>query len=233
MSTHHQTISPVDGSVCAEFDLASDSEIEATLQRASDAQHQWQRVPVEARTAICRRMVALMVERADPIAIELTVQMGRPVTQTPNEIRRGFQERATYMIDVAAEMLADLPVEAREGFQRFIRRQPLGVILVLAPWNYPYLTSVNAIVPAIMAGNSVILKMALQTPLVAERYAEAFIDAGLPPGVFQVGCLQGQAQSPLGKVRQMDGEMAPESAMVIPQMVVGVAGSATNGQFCF
>ncbi len=185
MSTHHQTISPIDGSVCAEFDLASDSEMEATLQRASHAQRQWQRVSVEARTAICRRMVALMVGRADQIAIELTVQMGRPVTQTPNEIRRGFHERATYMIDVAAEMLADVQVEAREGFQRFIRREPLGVVLVLAPWNYPYLTSVNAVLPAIMAGNAVILKMALQTPLVADRYAEAFLEAGLPPGVFQ------------------------------------------------
>jgi acyl-CoA reductase-like NAD-dependent aldehyde dehydrogenase len=130
-------------------------------------------------------MVALMVERAEQIAIELTVQMGRPVTQTPHEIRRGFQERATYMIDVAPGMLADVPVDAREGFQRFIRREPLGVVLVLAPWNYPYLTSVNAVVPAIMAGNAVILKMALQTPLVAERYATAFLEAGLPPGVFQ------------------------------------------------
>jgi acyl-CoA reductase-like NAD-dependent aldehyde dehydrogenase len=180
-----RTISPIDGSVCAEFDLASAAQIEAALQRAADAQRHWRQVPIEARAATCRKMVATMVDRVDRLAAELTRQMGRPIAQTPNEILRGFQERAIYMIDAAAGTLADVDVGRREGFERFIRHEPLGVVLVLAPWNYPYLTSVNAIVPAIMAGNAVILKMATQTPLVAERYAEAFAAAGLPAGVFQ------------------------------------------------
>jgi acyl-CoA reductase-like NAD-dependent aldehyde dehydrogenase len=180
-----QTISPVDGSVYADLELASDRTIEAVLQRAADAHRGWKRVPVTERAAICRRMVALIVERADRLAVELTWQMGRPVAHTPLEIRRGFQERASYMIDIAPDALADLDAGAREGFRRFIRREPLGAVLVLAPWNYPYLTSVNAVVPAVMAGNSVILKMAQQTPRVAERYGEAFEDAGLPEGVFQ------------------------------------------------
>ncbi len=126
-----------------------------------------------------------MVDAADAIATELTWQMGRPVAQSPFEIRRGFQERARYMIDIAGDALADIALGPKEGFQRFIRREPLGVVLVLAPWNYPYLASVNAVVPALMAGNSVILKVSQQTPLVAERYAEAFREAGLPEGVFQ------------------------------------------------
>jgi acyl-CoA reductase-like NAD-dependent aldehyde dehydrogenase len=181
----HQTISPIDGSIYAEFELASDQAIEGTLERAAVAQREWKRVPVTERATLCRRMVALMVERAGELATELTWQIGRPVTQTPFEIRRGFQERANYMIDIAPAMLADVGVEPRDGFQRFIRREPLGVVLVLAPWNYPYLASVNAVIPAIMAGNSVILKISPQTPLVAERYAEAFAEAGLPKGVFQ------------------------------------------------
>jgi acyl-CoA reductase-like NAD-dependent aldehyde dehydrogenase len=185
MSNLQQTISPIDGSVYAEYELASAAAIEAALQRAADAQRDWKRVPVAERAAICRRMVALMVERADLLAKELTWQIGRPLAQTPFEIRRGFQERATYMIDIAPEMLADVEIEARENFQRFIRREPLGVVLVLAPWNYPYLASVNAVIPAIMAGNSVILKMAQQTPLVSERYAAAFAESDLPAGVFQ------------------------------------------------
>src|SRR5512132_821762 len=185
MGTRQRTISPVDGSVCAEFELVSGAAIESALQRAVDAQRRWKQVRIEERGAICRRMVAGMVDRVDELATELTRQMGRPASQTPFEIRRGFQERATYMIDIAAETLADLDAGRLEGFRRFIRRDPLGVVLVLAPWNYPYLTSVNAIVPAIMAGTSVILKMAQQTPLVAERYAQAFADAGLPSGVFQ------------------------------------------------
>ena len=181
----HQTISPIDGSIYAEFELASGRTIEAALQRSVDAQRSWKRVPVAERAAICRRMVALMVDRADLLATELTWQIGRPLTQAPFEIRRGFQERASHMIEVAPRMLADAAIEPRDGFRRFIRREPLGVVLVLAPWNYPYLASVNAVIPAIMAGNSVILKMAQQTPLVSERYAEAFEEAGLPAGVFQ------------------------------------------------
>ena len=184
-TTRQQVISPVDGSVYAEFDFASESVIASTLQHAIDAQRTWKRVPVTERAAMCRRMVGFMVDRADQLAVELTWQIGRPVTQTPFEIRRGFQERANYMIDIAAGQLADLDVGEREGFKRFIRREPLGVVLVLAPWNYPYLASVNAAIPAIMAGNTVILKIAQQTPLVADRYGEAFQHADLPPGVFQ------------------------------------------------
>ena len=183
--TRQQTISPIDGSIYAEYELASAQDVEAALQRGADAQRNWKRVPVAERASICRRMVSLMVERADELATELTWQIGRPIAHTPFEIRRGFQERASYMIDIAPAVLADVGVEPREGFQRFIRREPLGVVLVLAPWNYPYLTSVNAVIPAILAGNSVILKMAQQTPLVSERYAEAFAEAGLPRGVFQ------------------------------------------------
>ncbi|MFN6202154.1 MAG: aldehyde dehydrogenase family protein, partial [Acidobacteriota bacterium] len=93
--------------------------------------------------------------------------------------------RVQYMADIAEAELADIAVEPKEGFTRFIRQEPVGVVLVLAPWNYPWLASVNAVVPAILAGNSVVLKMAPQTPLVAERYAEAFRAAGLPEGVFQ------------------------------------------------
>jgi acyl-CoA reductase-like NAD-dependent aldehyde dehydrogenase len=125
------------------------------------------------------------VARADALAEELTWQIGRPLSQSPGELRRGFHERAIFMCDVAEKTLEDVQVEPKSGFQRFIRREPLGVVFVIAPWNYPWLTSVNAVVPALLAGNSVILKMAAQTPLVAERYREAFRVAGLPDGVFQ------------------------------------------------
>jgi acyl-CoA reductase-like NAD-dependent aldehyde dehydrogenase len=180
-----RTISPVDGSVYVERELASDKAIESTLHRSVAAQKGWKGMPLAERAAIVRRMVEWCVARADELGNELTWQMGRPATQTPNELRRGFQERARYMCDIAEETLSDLRVEKKDGFERFIRREPHGVVLVVAPWNYPWLTSVNAVVPALLAGNSVILKMAQQTPLVAERYAEAFEAAGLPQGVFQ------------------------------------------------
>jgi len=104
-----QTISPIDGSVCAEYELASGAEIEAALDRAVRGQRRWKTVPVSERAATCRRAVELMVARADRLATELTWQMGRPITQSPFEIRRGFQERARYMIDIAEGALADEP----------------------------------------------------------------------------------------------------------------------------
>jgi acyl-CoA reductase-like NAD-dependent aldehyde dehydrogenase len=180
-----QTISPIDGSVYAEYEPASAAEIDAALDRAVRGQRRWRTVPIAERAAACRRAVELMVARADRLATELTWQMGRPVAQSPFEIRRGFEQRARYMIDIAEDSLADLVLDQKDGFRRFIRHEPQGVVLVLAPWNYPYLASVNAVIPAIMAGNSVILKVSQQTPLVAERYAEAFAEAGLLESVFQ------------------------------------------------
>ncbi|MGQ0545223.1 MAG: aldehyde dehydrogenase family protein [Betaproteobacteria bacterium] len=179
------TISPVDGSVYAERALASDQDIEGCLGRAVEAQRSWRRIPVAERAAICRRMAEWCAAKADALAEELTWQMGRPISQSPGELRRGFHERALYMCEISVGALADIALPEKPGFQRFIHREPLGVVLVIAPWNYPWLTSVNAVVPALLAGNSVILKMAAQTPLVAERYAEAFRAAGLPEGVFQ------------------------------------------------
>jgi acyl-CoA reductase-like NAD-dependent aldehyde dehydrogenase len=180
-----RTVTPIDGSVVVERPLASDAEIEATLARAVEAQRRWGELPVAERAAVCTRAVEWCVARADELGAELTSQMGRAIAHSPFELRRGFQERGKYMAGIAASALADIEVERSENFHRFIRREPLGVVLVLAPWNFPWLTSVNAVVPALLAGNAVILKMALQTPLVAERYAEAFAAAGLPEGVFQ------------------------------------------------
>ncbi|MDT7920494.1 MAG: aldehyde dehydrogenase family protein [Meiothermus sp.] len=180
-----RTISPVDGRIYVERSLAGPEELEQTLARASRAQKAWAQTPLDERLAIVERMVEVMLGAVEAVAEELTWQMGRPIRYSPKEIQGGFAERARYMACIAPRALADLPAEEMPGFTRFIRREPLGVVLVLAPWNYPYLTSVNTIVPAILAGNAVVLKHSAQTPLVAERYAWAFQEAGLPEGVFQ------------------------------------------------
>ncbi len=180
-----KTVSPVDGSIYVERSLAGAAEIEAALARAVKAQAAWRAVPMAKRQAILGRAVDAFVARSDAISEELTWQMGRPVSQAPGEVR-GFEERARYMIEAAPRALADIEAEPKDGFRRFIKREPLGVVAVVAPWNFPYLTSVNSVVPALMAGNAVVLKHSHQTPLCAERYAEALAEAGLPEGVFQV-----------------------------------------------
>ena len=179
-----KTISPVDGSVYVERPLAGSGEIDRTLSAAVRAQAAWKRTPLSERAALLGRAVDAFVAKRDAIAGELSWQMGRPVSHAPGEVA-GFEERARHMIAAADAALADVDVGRKEGFTRFIRHEPLGVVFVVAPWNYPYLTAVNAVVPALMAGNAVVLKHSAQTPLCAERFAEAFAAAGLPEGVFQ------------------------------------------------
>src|SRR2546427_5877510 len=116
----HQTITPVDGSVYARFELASAADIDAALDRATRAQRSWKDVPIGERAVISRRAVERMVARADQLAAELTWQMGRPLAHSPLEIRRGFEERASHMIGIAGGALADIALEPKEGFRRFI-----------------------------------------------------------------------------------------------------------------
>ena len=184
MAAVQKTITPIDDSVLVERPYASASDIRRAIEAAASAQKAWKQVPVTERQNILTRAVDAFVAKKDVIAEEITRQMGRPVGQSPGEVR-GFEERARYMIEIAPDALADIDPGPKDGFTRFIRREPLGTVFVVAPWNFPYLTSVNAIVPALMAGNAVILKHSAQTPLCADRYAEAFEAAGLPKDLFQ------------------------------------------------
>ena len=179
-----QCISPVDGSVYVERQTASGKEIQQVLDVAVVAQKKWKNTPLAKRQALCTKAVDAFVAHKAEIAEELTWQMGRPISQAPGEVA-GFEERARHMIEIADTALADLKPEAKDGFTRYIKREPLGVVFVVAPWNFPYLTSVNAIMPAILAGNAVVLKHSAQTPLCAERLHQAFTEAGFPDGVFQ------------------------------------------------
>ncbi|WP_339412529.1 aldehyde dehydrogenase family protein [Pseudomonas sp. EA_35y_Pfl2_R5] len=179
-----QCISPIDGSVYVERRLASNPEIQAALAKAELAQQAWKNTPLAERIAIARKAISAFAAKETQLAEELCWMMGRPIRYAAGEVR-GFVERASCMADIAEQALADIKVPEKPGFIRFIRREPLGVALVIAPWNYPYLTAVNAVMPALLAGNAVLLKHSAQTPLCAERMVEAFNEAGLPDGVFQ------------------------------------------------
>ncbi len=180
-----RTISPVDGRLYAERTPANAAEIDAALEQARLAQRRWRETPISARAALLERFCAEFERRGAQIAQGLPWQMGRPIRFAPSEVR-GTLERARYMIGAAATALADLDAGPKPGFRRFIRREPLGVVFTVAAWNYPYLIAVNSVVPALMAGNAVVLKHSAQTPLCAEAFAECFAAAGLPAGLFQV-----------------------------------------------
>ncbi|WOG26658.1 aldehyde dehydrogenase family protein [Endozoicomonas sp. 8E] len=178
------TLSPVDGSVVAERPLSDVSDISQALAKAEKAQLDWQSLALEERQNICSKAVDYFVSQKDDIASEITWQMGRPVKYAAGEVA-GFEERARYMIEASSEALKPVTIPEKEGFTRYICKEALGVVLVIAPWNYPYLTAINSIMPALLAGNAVLLKHSAQTPLCAERMVEAFLEAGLPEGLFQ------------------------------------------------
>jgi acyl-CoA reductase-like NAD-dependent aldehyde dehydrogenase len=171
--------------VYAERIAATPLQVDQVLQRACTAQLLWRRVPLAERAAIIERFCGEFEQRGAQIAIELSWQMGRPIRFAASEVR-GTLERARYMRGIAAAALADVDAGPKPGFRRFIRREPLGVVFTVAAWNYPYLIAVNSVVPALMAGNAVVLKHSAQTPLCAERFAECLAAAGLPAGLFQV-----------------------------------------------
>jgi len=176
-------ISPIDGSLYAQRPVLTSQAAHEAAARAAKAQKDWAARPLAERISLVRAGVARIGEMNEEIVTELAWQMGRPV-RFGGEFG-GFNERASHMADIAGEALKPIIVEQSENFERRIERVPHGVVLVVAPWNYPYMTAINTVAPALIAGNSVLLKHATQTLLVGERMARAFNEAGVPTDVFQ------------------------------------------------
>ena len=188
MSNIQVTRSPIDNSIYVERELATQVEVKQALQLAHSAQIKWRQSSLEQRAAYCHAMVDILLSKSDEIAEQLCWMMGRPIRYGKGEIT-GMAERARFMITEAQNSLTDIKLADKAGFIRYIKREPLGVVFIIAPWNYPYLTAINSIVPAIMAGNTVLLKHSAQTPLCGEQFAKAFTQAGhslcVPDGIFQ------------------------------------------------
>ncbi|MSU91676.1 aldehyde dehydrogenase family protein [Rhodobacteraceae bacterium 2CG4] len=176
-------ISPIDGSVYLERPALPLEGAQAAAAKARAAQPAWAARPLAERVALVRAAVAEVGKNTDRMAVELAHQMGRPV-RYGGEFG-GFDERASYMADIAEQALAPIVIEDSDAFTRQIKRLPHGVVFVVAPWNYPYMTAINTVAPALIAGNAVVLKHATQTLQVGERLAEAFHAAGVPQDVFQ------------------------------------------------
>lgn len=194
-----QLISPVDGSVYAERTPLTTEQATAACARAKAAQKAWAARPLEERVALVKAGVAKLNEMKDVVVEELAWQMGRP-TRFGGEFG-GVNARTDYMAEIAAETLAPKMIEDSNAFRRYLAREPVGVVFIIAPWNYPYLTAINTLVPALIAGNSVVLKHASQTLLVGERLAEAFHAAGIPADVFQNVVLDHDTTEALIKAR--------------------------------
>ncbi|WP_416407165.1 aldehyde dehydrogenase family protein [Agrobacterium rosae] len=177
-----QNISPIDGSVYAEREAMSLDAARGAVLKARNAQKSWARRPLEDRVQLVLKGVARLNEMVGEVVPELAHMMGRPV-RYGGEFK-GFNERSNYVASIAADALAPLVIEESGNFERRIEREAHGVVFVIAPWNYPYMTAINTIAPALMAGNTVVIKHAAQTLLVGERMVRAFVEAGVPEDVF-------------------------------------------------
>ncbi len=195
-------VSPVDGSVYAERPALSLDEAKAVVARARKARKAWAKRPLDERIALVLKGVARLNEMGDEVVTELAWQMGRPV-KYGGEFK-GFNERSNYMASIAGEALAPLVIEDSAAFKRSIAREPHGVVFVIAPWNYPYMTAINSVAPALIAGNAVVLKHASQTLLTGERLARAFHEAGVPEEVFANVFLDHETSSRLIAEKQFD-----------------------------
>ena len=175
-------ISPIDGEIFAKRNTLSVKDAKKEVQRLRAAQKAWSARPLTERISLVMEGVDAIGKMNDQIVPELAQMMGRPI-RYGGEFG-GFKERAQYMSEIAEQALQDIEISNDPSFKRYIKRIPHGLVFVVAPWNYPYMTAINTIAPALIAGNVVALKHATQTLLVGERLVDAFISAGIPKDVF-------------------------------------------------
>ena len=194
--------SPIDGSVYVERPIATSDEAAAIVGSAHSAQKEWAARPLAERIKLVEAGVKRLGEMNDDVVVELAHMMGRPV-RYGGEFG-GVKDRAGYLASIAEEALKPIIVEDSDAFERRIVREAHGVVLVIAPWNYPYMTAINTVAPALIAGNTVIIKHASQTVLVGERMVQAFHEAGVPADVFQNIFLDHDTTSSLIASRSFD-----------------------------
>ena len=179
-----RTITPIDNSIYIERPIASDNEINEILEQSHKSFSEWKNTSIDERKVILNKFIDNLISLKDDVSKEICWQIGRPISQCGNELR-GFEERSRHMVEIANESLENISARKNDEFDNYIYKAPLGVIFVMAPWNYPIITATNTIVPALLAGNTLILKHSSQTPACAEIISKAFEGTGLPNGVFQ------------------------------------------------
>ena len=179
-----KTITPIDNSVYLERPLSTQNEIDNVIDNSKKIFQSWKSTSIDNRIKIINKFIDNLIALKPEVSKEICWQIGRPISQCGNELR-GFEERSRHMVEIAKESLRDIPATKNDEFDNYIYKSPLGVIFVMAPWNYPIITATNTIVPALLAGNTIVIKHSSQTPRCAELISQAFENTGLPEGVFQ------------------------------------------------
>ena len=196
-------INPATETVFRTIEPTSDAELDSILSRMRGAQRAWRDVPTEARMKICGQFVDAFRSMKETVALDLTRQMGKPLGQSRREVDT-MLDRAEAMIRLALPSLQDDMLPPKERFRRYIRHEPLGIVLDIPAWNYPLLIAVNVVVPALLAGNAVLIKHARLTPLCGDAFAEAFRKTSLPADLVASVHVGHDAVSRLIEARAVD-----------------------------
>lgn len=176
--------SPIDGSVYAVHQYHDWCQVEEMISKGKEAHEDWSERSLGERIAILKDWIIKFSEDREELAKELTCQMGRPCTEAPLEVDE-FVKRSRRVLELAPGALAIHDEREGSGFKHFVRPESLGVVLIQAGWNYPYIIAAHSVVPALAAGNCVLLRHSSQTPTCSTRLEEAFLAVGGPPGVLQ------------------------------------------------
>ncbi|MCJ1390670.1 hypothetical protein MMC18_003531 [Xylographa bjoerkii] len=178
------TISPSTNKPVVYRNALSAPDIALLPRRAESAFESYRQTTLKQRQAIVGKALDALNLKEKELARELTEQMGRPIAYTTKEITTAVA-RGKYLLKISEDALKDTDGEPEAGFKRYIRKVPVGPVLILFAWNYPYLILVNSLIPALLSGNAVILKPSPQTPTIVEHVHYIFTEAGLPPDVIQ------------------------------------------------
>ena len=175
---------PANGEIVFEIPLLSEDVVPERIEKAHQAHLQWRETSLDDRIDAIQQFIGAIQNNSENIAKEITLQMGKPLEQAKGEVS-GLIQRAEHMCAIAPEVLSTETLPELAGFHRMISREPVGVVLDIAAWNYPLLVAVNAVVPAVLAGNAVLIKHSPRTPRCAEHFVEAFGAANIPNDLVQ------------------------------------------------
>ena len=184
---------PTTGEVLETFDTLTDEQASAAVDRAHAAYLTWRTTSVEERAAIVNRIAELFEERKQELAEIISQEMGKPISEGIEEAEFSSAIFA-YYAGIAADLLKDEPIPSEtENSEAYIQRKPLGALLGIMPWNFPYYQVARFAAPNLMLGNTIVLKHAEICPKSALVIAEIMKDAGLPEGAYEApphsGCL--------------------------------------------
>nr|WP_298410155.1 NAD-dependent succinate-semialdehyde dehydrogenase [uncultured Halomonas sp.] len=182
--SHYQVVNPATGESLAAYPTATDDQIQQAISSAESAYRQWSRTTdVAKRAALLKRVGQLHAERREELASIIVKEMGKPIDQAQGEIDFCV-DIYNYYADNAETFLADEPIPSPAGGKAFIRRQALGVLIGIMPWNFPFYQVARFAGPNLVLGNTIVLKHAPQCPESALALESIFNDAGFPEGAY-------------------------------------------------